>query len=105
MDGEDEHFWSLSEEFADKDSEISAHQLKRVLNGLLSKRTDMKFDGFNINTCREMISLLDGDGTGSLRPVEFKTLWLKICKYLVTTSGERRASLWAQAPSLPPDPL
>ena len=82
MDGEDEHFWSLSEEFADKDSEISAHQLKRVLNGLLSKRTDMKFDGFNINTCREMISLLDGDGTGSLRPVEFKTLWLKICKYL-----------------------
>ncbi|GAB1285816.1 Calpain-8 [Apodemus speciosus] len=59
MDGEDEQFRSLFEEFVDKDSEISAHQLKRALNGLLSKRTDMKFDGFNINTCREMISLLD----------------------------------------------
>lgn len=82
MDGDDEQFWSLFGEFVDKDSEISAHQLKRALNGLLSKRTDMKFDGFNINTCREMISLLDSDGTGSLRPVELKTLWLKIHKYL-----------------------
>ncbi|KAK7827166.1 hypothetical protein U0070_019962 [Myodes glareolus] len=59
MDQENEHFQSLFEEFAGKDSEISANQLKRVLNGVLSTRTDMKFDGFNINTCREMISLLD----------------------------------------------
>nr|XP_006988685.1 calpain-8 [Peromyscus maniculatus bairdii] len=82
-DGEDEqHFRSLFEEFAGKDSEISANQLKRALNGMFSTRTDMKFDGFNINTCREMISLLDTDGTGSLGPEEFKTLWLKIRKYL-----------------------
>ncbi|KAL1769730.1 calpain-8 [Sigmodon hispidus] len=82
MDQEDEHFRSLLEEFADKDSEINANQLKKVLNGAFSTRTDMKFDGFNINTCREMISLLDNDGTGTLGPEEFKTLWLKIHKYL-----------------------
>uniref|UniRef100_A0A8C3KPS0 Calpain 8 n=1 Tax=Calidris pygmaea TaxID=425635 RepID=A0A8C3KPS0_9CHAR len=44
---------------------------------------DIKSDGFNINTCREMISLLDTDGTGTLGLVEFKTLWMKIQKYLV----------------------
>ncbi|XP_059136300.1 calpain-8 [Peromyscus eremicus] len=81
-DGEDEPFRSLFEEFAGQDSEISANQLKRALNGMFSTRTDMKFDGFNINTCREMISLLDTNGTGSLGPEEFKTLWLKIRKYL-----------------------
>ncbi|EQB78565.1 calpain-8 [Camelus ferus] len=46
------------------------------------KGTDIKFDGFDINTCREMISLMDSNGMGSLGLVEFKTLWLKIQKYL-----------------------
>uniref|UniRef100_A0A8C6RLZ8 calpain-2 n=1 Tax=Nannospalax galili TaxID=1026970 RepID=A0A8C6RLZ8_NANGA len=65
-----------------KDSEIGANELKMILNGVFSKRTDVKFEGFNINTCREMISLLDSNGTGTLGPLEFKTLWLKIGKYL-----------------------
>uniref|UniRef100_A0A670ZC69 Calpain 8 n=1 Tax=Pseudonaja textilis TaxID=8673 RepID=A0A670ZC69_PSETE len=43
---------------------------------------DIKSDGFNINTCREMISLLDNHGTGTLGLVEFKILWMKIQKYL-----------------------
>ncbi|XP_053463620.1 calpain-8 isoform X1 [Nycticebus coucang] len=82
MDQEDGQFKSLLEKLAEKDSEISANELKKVLNGAFSKRTDIKFDGFNINTCREMISLLDSHGTGTLGPVEFKMLWLKIQKYL-----------------------
>ncbi|XP_048212778.1 calpain-8 [Perognathus longimembris pacificus] len=82
VDQEDEQFWSLFEELAGQESEIGANQLKRVLNGMLSKQTDIKFDGFNINTCREMISLLDSNETGTLAPMEFKTLWLKIQKYL-----------------------
>ncbi|KAM9612976.1 calpain-8 [Trichechus inunguis] len=44
--------------------------------------TDIKFDGFDINTCREMTSLLDSNETGTLGFVEFKMLWLKIQKYL-----------------------
>ncbi|EHH50512.1 hypothetical protein EGM_01356, partial [Macaca fascicularis] len=61
------------------DSEITANALKMLLNEAFS--TDITFDGFNINTCREMISLLDSNGTGTLGPVEFKTLWLKVQKY------------------------
>uniref|UniRef100_A0A8C6RGK5 Calpain 8 n=1 Tax=Nannospalax galili TaxID=1026970 RepID=A0A8C6RGK5_NANGA len=68
--------------FCFSDSEIGANELKMILNGVFSKRTDVKFEGFNINTCREMISLLDSNGTGTLGPLEFKTLWLKIGKYL-----------------------
>ncbi|XP_014694225.3 calpain-8 [Equus asinus] len=82
VDQEDGQFESLFERLAGKDSEIGANELKKVLNEVFSKRTDIKFDGFDINTCREMISLMDNNGTGTLGPVEFKTLWLKIRKYL-----------------------
>ncbi|KAG8504722.1 Calpain-8, partial [Galemys pyrenaicus] len=58
-DQEDSQFKSLFEKLAGKDAEISASELKMVLNGVFSKRTDIKFDGFDINTCREMISLMD----------------------------------------------
>ncbi|XP_050616668.1 calpain-8 [Macaca thibetana thibetana] len=82
VDQEDSQFKSLFEKLAEKDSEITANALKMLLNEAFSKRTDITFDGFNINTCREMISLLDSNGTGTLGLVEFKTLWLKIQKYL-----------------------
>ncbi|XP_016856754.1 calpain-8 isoform X1 [Homo sapiens] len=82
VDQEDDQFRRLFEKLAGKDSEITANALKILLNEAFSKRTDIKFDGFNINTCREMISLLDSNGTGTLGAVEFKTLWLKIQKYL-----------------------
>ncbi|XP_054192505.1 calpain-8 isoform X2 [Homo sapiens] len=82
VDQEDDQFRRLFEKLAGKDSEITANALKILLNEAFSKRTDIKFDGFNINTCREMISLLDSNGMGTLGAVEFKTLWLKIQKYL-----------------------
>ncbi|XP_061041323.1 calpain-8 isoform X2 [Eubalaena glacialis] len=82
VDQEDGQLRSLFEKLAGKYSEISVNELKTALNEVFSKRTDIKFDGFNINTCREMISLMDSNGTGTLGLVEFKTLWLKIQKYL-----------------------
>ncbi|KAB1258788.1 Calpain-8 [Camelus dromedarius] len=82
VDQEDGQFERLFEKLAGKDSEVSASELKTALNEVFSKRTDIKFDGFDINTCREMISLMDSNGTGSLGLLEFKTLWLKIQKYL-----------------------
>lgn len=81
-DQDDGQFHSLLEKLAGKDSEIGANELKTVLNEMFSKRTDVKFNGFSINTCREMISLMDSNGTGTLGFREFKTLWLKIWKYL-----------------------
>uniref|UniRef100_A0A8C8AV10 Calpain 8 n=1 Tax=Otus sunia TaxID=257818 RepID=A0A8C8AV10_9STRI len=63
-----------------KDIDDEFKTLFQKLSGEVRK--DIKSDGFNINTCREMISLLDTNGTGTLGVVEFKTLWMKIQKYL-----------------------
>ncbi|XP_057583610.1 calpain-8 [Hippopotamus amphibius kiboko] len=82
LDQEEGQLRSLFEKLAGENSEISVNGLKTALNEVFSKRTDLKFDGFDINTCREMISLMDSNGTGTLVLVEFKTLWLKIQKYL-----------------------
>lgn len=44
--------------------------------------SDVKTDGFSLQTCRSIISLLDMDGSNKLGLVEFHSLWTKIQKYL-----------------------
>ncbi|NXE94605.1 CAN8 protein, partial [Menura novaehollandiae] len=78
----DDEFKTLFQKLSGEDCEVTAIELQRILNRVLEKRKDVKSDGFNINTCREMISLLDTDGTGTLGLAEFKALWMKIQKYL-----------------------
>ncbi|KAJ6666848.1 hypothetical protein lerEdw1_018850, partial [Lerista edwardsae] len=78
----DNEFKSLFQKLSGEDCEITANELQTILNRVISKRTDIKSDGFNISTCREMISLLDNSETGTLGLVEFKILWMKIQKYL-----------------------
>ncbi|XP_026535780.1 calpain-8-like [Notechis scutatus] len=78
----DNEFKSLFEKLSGEDCELTANELQTILNRVITKRIDIKSDGFNINTCREMISLLDNHGTGTLGLVEFKILWMKIQKYL-----------------------
>ncbi|XP_070805428.1 calpain-8 [Pituophis catenifer annectens] len=78
----DNEFKSLFQKLSGEDCELTADELQTILNRVITKRIDIKSDGFNINTCREMISLLDKDGIGTLGLVEFKILWMKIQKYL-----------------------
>ncbi|OXB75282.1 UNVERIFIED_CONTAM: hypothetical protein H355_000834 [Colinus virginianus] len=96
------NFKKLFGQLAGSDAEISAFELRNILNKVLAKRQDIKSDGFSIETCKIMVDLLDpstekenpfpafqryyldsnkNDGSGKLGLKEFHTLWRKIQKY------------------------
>ncbi|KAL1249305.1 hypothetical protein QQF64_020310 [Cirrhinus molitorella] len=60
--------------------EISATELQTIFNKIVAKRTDIKTDGFSMETCRVMVNLMDESGNGKLGLSEFATLWKKIQK-------------------------
>ncbi|XP_049427847.1 calpain-2 catalytic subunit-like [Epinephelus fuscoguttatus] len=78
----DSRFRSLFGQLAGGDCEISAFELQRILNKVVTKRQDIQTSGFCLTTCRNMINMLDKDGSGKLGVVEFKVLWTKIENYL-----------------------
>ncbi|XP_026091980.1 calpain-2 catalytic subunit-like [Carassius auratus] len=78
----DPHFKQLFNQVAGNDSEVSVFELQQILDSATSKQMDVKTDGFSMETCRHIISLLDRDGNGKLGLVEFHILWIKIQKYL-----------------------
>ncbi|XP_061080883.1 calpain-8 [Conger conger] len=78
----DPHFKHLFMQIAGNDSEISAAELVQILNRVVSQRADVKTDGFSLETCHHIVSLLDSDGSARLGLVEFHLLWMKIQKYL-----------------------
>ncbi|XP_062244253.1 calpain 2, (m/II) large subunit, like [Platichthys flesus] len=81
-DDVDNRFRSLFGQLAGEDCEISAFELMKILNKVVTKRSDIQTSGFSITTCRNMVNLLDKDGSGKLGLVEFKILWTKIENFL-----------------------
>uniref|UniRef100_A0A672R6W5 calpain-2 n=1 Tax=Sinocyclocheilus grahami TaxID=75366 RepID=A0A672R6W5_SINGR len=73
----------LFTKLAGDDMEISATELRTIFNKIVTKRTDIKTDGFSLETCRVMVNLMDESGNGKLGLAEFVTIWKKIQKYLV----------------------
>uniref|UniRef100_A0A8B9JXK8 calpain-2 n=1 Tax=Astyanax mexicanus TaxID=7994 RepID=A0A8B9JXK8_ASTMX len=79
----DAGFRGLFTKLAGEDMEISSTELRTIFNKVVAKRTDIKTDGFSLDTCRIMVNLMDDSGNGKLGMGEFATLWKKIQKYLV----------------------
>uniref|UniRef100_A0A672LRW7 Calpain-2 catalytic subunit-like n=1 Tax=Sinocyclocheilus grahami TaxID=75366 RepID=A0A672LRW7_SINGR len=78
----DSGFRGMFVKLAGADMEISATELTTILNKIIAKRTDIKTDGFSLETCRIIVNLMDDSGNGKLGLGEFATLWKKIQRYL-----------------------
>uniref|UniRef100_A0A671W0H4 Calpain-3 n=1 Tax=Sparus aurata TaxID=8175 RepID=A0A671W0H4_SPAAU len=84
---EEKQFRAIYEQIAGEDMQICANELMKVMKNVLAKReytlsvstdSEIKAEGFSLETCRSMIALMDTDGTGKLNLQEFKHLWRKI---------------------------
>ncbi|XP_060755059.1 calpain-9 [Neoarius graeffei] len=73
----------LFEHIAGSDQAISAQELQDVLNGVLSRRKEIKFDGVSLSTCHSIINLMDVDGSGMIEFQEFKVFWEKLKKWMM----------------------
>uniref|UniRef100_A0A8C7J7R4 Calpain 2, (m/II) large subunit a n=1 Tax=Oncorhynchus kisutch TaxID=8019 RepID=A0A8C7J7R4_ONCKI len=71
--------------------DLSMSEVDAGFRGLFAKlagkvsftnRTDIKTDGFSLETARVMVNLMDDNGNGQLGLGEFATLWKKIQRYL-----------------------
>ncbi|KAF7657386.1 hypothetical protein LDENG_00028100 [Lucifuga dentata] len=78
----DPHFKHLFKQIAGQDLEVSVFELVGILNNVVSHRSDVKTDGFSLETGHHIISLLDKDESAKLGLIEFHKLWMKIQKYL-----------------------
>uniref|UniRef100_A0A3P9NIW9 Calpain small subunit 1-like n=1 Tax=Poecilia reticulata TaxID=8081 RepID=A0A3P9NIW9_POERE len=78
---EEKQFRKVFQQLAGDDMEVSPNELKDILNKVISRHSNLKTDGFSIESCRSMVAVMDSDSTGKLGFHEFKYLWNNIKKW------------------------
>lgn len=73
----------LFDQLAGPDQAISVNELQQMLNGVLSRRKEIKFEGLSLGTCHSIINLMDVDNTGMMEFQEFKVFWEKMKKWIM----------------------
>ncbi|XP_078517580.1 calpain-1 catalytic subunit-like [Lissotriton helveticus] len=67
-------------QFAGVDEMISAVELHQLLKELMEELGSLQdSEGFDLESCRSLVSLMDSYGFGKLGWEEFQSLWSKIC--------------------------
>uniref|UniRef100_A0A8C1JIC9 Calpain 1, (mu/I) large subunit b n=1 Tax=Cyprinus carpio TaxID=7962 RepID=A0A8C1JIC9_CYPCA len=61
----EDSFKKLFAQLSGEDMEISVHELRTILNRVVGKRKDVKTDGFSLESCRCMVSLMDYGGNSN----------------------------------------
>ncbi|XP_072318748.1 calpain-9 [Eucyclogobius newberryi] len=73
----------LFEQLAGSDEAIDVYELQEMLNGVLSRRKEIKFESLSLHTCHSIINLMDVDNTGKMEFQEFKVFWEKLKKWIM----------------------
>uniref|UniRef100_UPI00398EA668 calpain-9 n=1 Tax=Pristiophorus japonicus TaxID=55135 RepID=UPI00398EA668 len=72
---EEKQFRSLFEQISGQDLEINAYELQNILNSVFAQQKEMVADGFDIETCRSIVTLYTKDNAKGLGFEEFKIFW------------------------------
>ncbi|XP_054432452.1 calpain-9 isoform X2 [Pteronotus mesoamericanus] len=75
---EHQQFRALFERVAGEDMEVTAEELRHVLNAELRKKKGIRFKQLSLVSCKNIISLMDTSGNGKLEFDEFKVFWDKL---------------------------
>ncbi|KAF6274444.1 calpain 9 [Rhinolophus ferrumequinum] len=75
---DEQQFRALFARVAGEDMEVAAEELEYVLNAVLRKKKDIKFEKLSLISCKNIISLMDTSGNGKLEFDEFKVFWDKL---------------------------
>ncbi|XP_042294258.1 calpain small subunit 2 [Sceloporus undulatus] len=74
-------FRRLFAQLAGDDMAVCPTELMNILNKVMARHQDLKSEGFSLDTCRSMVSVMDSDTTGRLDFYQFHYLWNNIKKW------------------------